>query len=152
MEAMVMQVQLGTTPWRISSMKDAVVARRSGSAHCLAARRAIGSSKINGSQVSLLTWSPLYGVSLLKVSLCWMINVCVRWNCIGIIIAFLLQKPKVKLFGGLGVWEIGIGHMKWEIGGEFWLYSSLALPDSSLGQFWSLPMWDDDKLAIMLPL
>jgi hypothetical protein len=104
--------------------------------------------------VSLLTWSPLYGVSLLKVSLCWMINVCVRWTArIVIIIALvLLQKPKVKLFGGLGFWEIGIGHMKWEIRGEFWLYSSLALPDWSLGQFWSLPMWDDDKLAIMLPL
>lgn len=65
MEAMVMQVQLGTTPWRNSSLKDVVIARRSGSAHCLAAR-AMGSSKTNGTQVSLLTWSPLYGVSLLQ--------------------------------------------------------------------------------------
>ena len=79
MEAMVMQVQLGTTPWRNSSLKDVVIARRSGSAHCLAAR-AMGSSKSNGTQVSLLTWSPLYGVPLLQVSLCWMINVCMRWN------------------------------------------------------------------------
>ena len=77
MEAMVMQVQLGTTPWRISSVKDVVTAGRSGSAHCLAAR-AMEWSKTNGTQVSLFTRSPLYGVALLKVSLFWMINKCMR--------------------------------------------------------------------------
>ena len=49
-------------------------------------------------------------------------------KCIDIIIALVLQKPKIKLSGGLGVWEIGIGHMKWEIRGEFWLYSSFSTP------------------------
>lgn len=50
-------------------------------------------------------------------------------KCIVIIIALVLQRPKIKLSGGLGFWEIGIGHMKWEIRGEFGLYSSLAFSD-----------------------